>query len=67
MLTTTLILPGDSLPMTDPEEIRKRIGQEVDLVIDGGYGGNVPTTMVDLTEDAPRLLREGKGDASPFR
>ena len=67
MLTTTLILPGDSLPMTDPEEIRKRIGQEVDLVIDGGYGGNVPTTMVDLTEDAPSVLREGKGDASPFR
>ena len=67
MLTTTLILPGDKLPMTDPEEIRSRLEKQVDLVIDGGHAGSEPTTMVDLTGDVPRVLREGKGDASPFR
>ena len=66
MLTTTLILPGDDLPMTDPEEIGNRIEQEVDLIVDGGYGGNVPTTMVDMTGGVPQVLREGKGDAAPF-
>ena len=67
MLTTTLILPDDRLPMTDPEEIRARLEKQVDLIIDGGYAGNEPTTMVDLTGDVPRVLREGRGDASPFR
>ncbi len=67
MLTTTLILPGDKLPMTDPEEIRSRLEKQVELVIDGGHAGSEPTTMVDLTGDMPRLLRQGRGDASPFR
>ena len=67
MLTTTLILPDDRLPMTDPEEIRARLEKQVDLIIDGGHAGSEPTTMVDLTGDVPRVLREGKGDASPFR
>lgn len=47
---------------TDPELIEERYGREVSLVIDGGIGDNVPTTVVDLTGDEPEILREGKGD-----
>ena len=47
---------------TDPELIEERYGREVSLVIDGGMGDNVPTTVVDLTGDEPEILREGRGD-----
>ncbi len=47
---------------TDPELIEERYGREVSLVIDGGMGDNVPTTVVDLTGDEPEILREGKGE-----
>ncbi len=47
---------------TDPELIEERYGREVALVIDGGMGDNVPTTVVDLTGDEPEILREGKGE-----
>lgn len=47
---------------TDPELIHERYGREVALVIDGGIGDNVPTTVVDLTGDGPEVLREGKGE-----
>lgn len=47
---------------TDPELIEERYGGEVSLVIDGGMGNNVPTTVVDLTGDEPEILREGRGD-----
>ena len=47
---------------TDPELIEERYGREVSLVIDGGIGDNVPTTVVDLTGDEPEILREGRGD-----
>ncbi len=66
MMTSSMILPGESAPLTDPVEIRDRVGKLVDLVIDGGMGGSDPTTVVDLTGDAPRVLRVGKGDPSPF-
>jgi tRNA threonylcarbamoyl adenosine modification protein (Sua5/YciO/YrdC/YwlC family) len=66
MLTTTLILPGEDSPMTDPEEIRKQIEAEIDLVIDGGFCGIEPTTLVDLSNNVPEVLREGKGDPTPF-
>jgi tRNA A37 threonylcarbamoyladenosine synthetase subunit TsaC/SUA5/YrdC len=55
------------MPLTDPEEIRDRIGNQVDLIIDGGYCGFEPTTVVDLVEDVPKIIREGKGDTTPFR
>ncbi len=64
MFTTTLILPGEGSPMTDPVEIRDRLRGHVDLVIDGGPGGTVPTTLVDVTGDEPQVLREGRGDSS---
>lgn len=66
ILSTTLILPGDELPLTDPYEMRDLIGQQVDLIIDGGFCGFEPTTMVDMSGDTPVLIRVGKGDPSQF-
>jgi len=67
LLTTTLQLPGDSEPLNDPEIIRERLGSRLELIIDGGYGTLEPTTVVDLSGDSPVVLREGRGDATPFR
>jgi tRNA threonylcarbamoyl adenosine modification protein (Sua5/YciO/YrdC/YwlC family) len=67
ILSTTLQLPGDGLPMTDGREIEKRIGHALDLVLDAGNCGVEPSTIVDLSGDAPRLLRAGKGDPRPFQ
>lgn len=67
LLTTTLHLPGDEDPLNDPEVIRDRVGSRLDLIIDGGYGALEPTTVVDLSGDDPVVLREGRGDPSPFR
>lgn len=64
MLSSTLALPGDELPMTDAEEIRRRLERSVDLVLDGGSCGVEMTTVLDLTGEAPVLVRQGKGDAS---
>ena len=61
MMTTTMLLPGDDVPMTDPEDIRVRLEHAVDLVIDSGNGGLEPTTVVDLTGPAPEVVREGAG------
>ena len=62
VLTTSLILPGQELPMTDPEEINNVLGKQVELIIDGGRCGMVPTTVIDLTGDQPEIVRQGKGD-----
>jgi tRNA A37 threonylcarbamoyladenosine synthetase subunit TsaC/SUA5/YrdC len=59
-------LPGEDLPLSDPEEIRSRLEHEVDLVIDGGFCGLDPTTVIELENGAPTLLRQGKGDSSRF-
>lgn len=67
LMSTTLQLPGDPHPMTDAQEIHERIGHAVDLVLDGGNCGFEPTTVVDLTGPAPRVLRAGKGSAVPFQ
>jgi len=61
MMTTTLLLPDDVYPLNDGQVIRDRLDSQVDLVIDGGACGTVPTTLVDLTENKPVLVREGKG------
>ena len=66
VMSCTLILPGDDWPLSDPEEIDERLGHEVDLIVDGGPGQREPTTVLDLTDDAPQLIRQGFGDASPF-
>ena len=61
-----LLLPGDERPMSDAAEIRSRLEKQVDLVIDGGPCGTEPSTVIDLTEEIPRVLREGKGSLAPF-
>ena len=66
IMSSTLILPGDDGPLTDPDEMRARLEHQVELVMDGGPCGFEATTVVDLTGDAPRLLRTGRGDPKPF-
>lgn len=62
LMSTTLILPDEEAPMTDPLDMRETLGHAVDLVIDGGYCGTEQTTILDLTEEPPRVVRTGKGD-----
>jgi len=62
IMSATLMLPGDSLPLNDPQEIRERLERELDLVIDGGACPLEPTTVVRLLDGTPELLRRGKGD-----
>lgn len=66
LLGTTLILPNEDEPLTDPEVIRQRLEKQVDLVIDGGACSLVPTTVIDMTEDEPVLIRQGRGDSALF-
>lgn len=61
LLSVTLLLPGEAEAPFDPYEIRAQLERQVDLVIDGGYCGMEPTTVVDLTDDEPVLIRAGKG------
>jgi len=61
LMSSTLILPGRDMPETDAAAIRERLEREVDLVIDGGHCGFEPTTVVDMSEGAPRVLRQGRG------
>ena len=64
LLTSTLILAGENEPLNDPYDIRDRLEHQVDLIIDGGYCGLEPTTVVDLRDGAPVILREGAGSVA---
>jgi len=66
LLGTTLILPDEEHPLTDPEDVRNALERQIELVIDGGACSLEPTTVIDLTGDEPQLLRQGRGDASMF-
>lgn len=66
LMSVTLIMPGDDLPLIDPYDIRQTLEHDVDLVIDGGYCGMEPTTVIDLADDTPVVVREGKGDVALF-
>jgi len=66
IMSSTLLLPGESAPMTDPQEIKERLEHAVDLVIDGGPGGFEPSSIVDLSGPAPVVVRRGRGDVSAF-
>ena len=66
LMSTTLILPGSLVAESDPYEIRDRLERVVDLIIDGGYLGEQPTTVVDFSEDTPDVVRHGAGDPTPF-
>jgi tRNA threonylcarbamoyl adenosine modification protein (Sua5/YciO/YrdC/YwlC family) len=66
MLSATLLLPGDQKPLSDGGEIRSRLERQLDLVVDGGPCGTEPSTIIDLTDEMPRVLRAGKGSLAPF-
>ncbi|MCE8050520.1 L-threonylcarbamoyladenylate synthase [Billgrantia desiderata] len=66
LMSVTLIPVGEELPMTDPEEIRDRYINQLDLIIDGGACHLEPTSVIDLRELPPTILREGRGDLAPF-
>jgi tRNA threonylcarbamoyl adenosine modification protein (Sua5/YciO/YrdC/YwlC family) len=66
LVSSTLLLPGDSEPMTQGWEIKERLDHVVDAVVDAGECGTVPTTVVDLSEGEPEVLRVGGGDPSRF-
>ena len=66
IMSSSLILPGDEMPLTDPDEIRERLEHQVDLVIDGGHCGFEPSTVIDMTDEIPQIVRRGKGEIEPF-
>jgi len=66
LMSSTLLLPGDEQPLTDPREIQERLIHDVDAVIDGGNCGLEPTSVIDLEGPAPVIARRGKGDVSAF-
>ena len=62
LLTATLIQPGESQPMTDGWSIQEEFSHCLDAVLDGGFSGYEPTTIIDFTEDEPQLIRQGQGE-----
>jgi tRNA threonylcarbamoyl adenosine modification protein (Sua5/YciO/YrdC/YwlC family) len=66
LLSSTLLLPGEEEPMTQGWEIKERLEHQVDAVIDAGDCGTTPTTVVDLSNEEPVVLRRGAGDPTPF-
>jgi tRNA threonylcarbamoyl adenosine modification protein (Sua5/YciO/YrdC/YwlC family) len=66
MLSTTLTLAGEAAPLADPREIRARLERVLDLIIDAGPCGTEPSTVIDLTQAEPRVLRKGRGSLAPF-
>ena len=66
LMSTTLSLPNDELPMTDPYDIRASLEHSLDLVIDGGFCGFEATSVVDLSDEQPVILRRGCSDVSAF-
>ncbi len=61
IMSSTLLLPGDEMPLTDGKEIRARLEHQLDAVLDGGHCGVEPTTVVDLSANPPQLVRQGRG------
>lgn len=61
LMSCSLILPGESMPLTEADEIREALGRQLDLIIDSGHCGIEPTTVIDLTGAAPELVRQGMG------
>lgn len=66
IMSTSLIMPGEEMPLTDPYEIRDLLQHEVDLVIDGGYCGMEATSVINLVDGEPVIVRVGAGDISDF-
>ena len=66
LMTTSLILPNATSPLCEPSAIRDVLGKQVDLIIDGGNCPHAPTTIIDLTDNVPTIIRVGSGDPKPF-
>lgn len=66
LMSTSLILPGEEFTESDPEHIRDILEHQVDVIIHGGYLGEKPTTVIDMSEGDIEVLREGAGDVTPF-
>lgn len=66
LMSSTLLLPNDPFPLTDPEDIRDRLEKQVDAIIDGGSCGLEPTSVLDLSGDEVIIVRKGKGDVAAF-
>ncbi|QSX32296.1 threonylcarbamoyl-AMP synthase [Shewanella avicenniae] len=66
LMSTSLILPGNDFTESDPEHIRDVLEHQVDAILHGGYLGEKPTTVIDMSEGEMTILREGTGDVTPF-
>ncbi|MBV8146365.1 MAG: threonylcarbamoyl-AMP synthase [Gammaproteobacteria bacterium] len=66
LMSSTLLLPADELPLTAAREIEARLGHDIDAVLDGGDCGTEPTTVIDLSVTPPLLVRKGKGPLGPI-
>lgn len=66
IMSSTLMLPGDDLPLNDGDEIEARLGHQIDALLDGGSCGIEPTTVVDLADGTPTVVRQGRGSLAPF-
>lgn len=66
LMSTTLLVPGTDMALLEPEAIKEVLGERVDLILAGGHCGLEPTTVVDLTGSVPNVIRQGKGDPTPF-
>lgn len=67
IMSTSLILPDESEQLLEPYEMQEKIGKLVDLIIDGGACGLEPTSMIDLVDGVPQVMRIGKGDVESFQ
>ncbi len=66
IMSSTLLLPGDGLPLNDADEIEARLGSQLDALLDGGACGIEPTTVIDLAAKPPVVVRKGRGSLEPF-
>jgi len=66
IMSSTLLLPGDGLPLNDADEIEARLGSQLDALLDGGACGIEPTTVIDLAANPPVVVRKGRGSLEPF-
>jgi tRNA threonylcarbamoyl adenosine modification protein (Sua5/YciO/YrdC/YwlC family) len=66
LMSASLILPDEEMPLFDPYDIRERLEKQVDAIIDGGPSPQQPTTVIDLSAEIAEIVREGSGDPSPF-